>query len=184
MQKFIAFLRAINVGGHIVKMDELRRLFEALSFANVETFIASGNVIFEAKSKNMQALQGKIENHLAKAVDYEVATFLRTVDDLDRINKYRPFSEAELNTEGNTLYVGFIADIPGKDAVRKVEALATDVDDLKVNDREVYWLIRTSFSTIFAAPAASRRFQKEAAPTAQPRAPSTCAACLTLISTA
>ena len=146
MPKFIAFLRAINVGGHIVKMDELRQFFEALGFANVESFIASGNVIFEAKSKNTQALQRKIENHLAQAVGYEVATFLRTVDDLDRINKYRPFSEAESNTQGNTLYVGFIAETPGKDAARKVEVLATNVDDLKVKDREVYWLIRTSFS--------------------------------------
>jgi uncharacterized protein (DUF1697 family) len=48
MPKHIAFLRAINVGGHIVKMDHLRRLFEALELAEVETFIASGNVIFEA----------------------------------------------------------------------------------------------------------------------------------------
>jgi len=146
MQKFIAFLRAINVGGHTVKMDDLRQLFEGLGFAKVETFIASGNVIFEAKSNNTRALQRKIENHLARALGYEVATFLRSIDDLDVINKYRPFSEAELNTQGNTLYVGFIAETPGKDAARKVEALATDVDDLKVNDREVYWLIRTSFS--------------------------------------
>jgi len=60
MPKFIAFLRAINVGGHVVKMDQLRRFFEALGFANVETFIASGNVIFESKSKDPAALQRQI----------------------------------------------------------------------------------------------------------------------------
>jgi uncharacterized protein (DUF1697 family) len=47
MNKHIAFLRAINVGGHTVKMDTLRQLFESLGFTNVETFLASGNVIFE-----------------------------------------------------------------------------------------------------------------------------------------
>ena len=52
MPRFIAFLRAINVGGHNVKMEELRVLFESLGFTNVETFIASGNVIFEADSEN------------------------------------------------------------------------------------------------------------------------------------
>jgi hypothetical protein len=44
MPKYIAFLRAINVGGHIVKMDHLRRLFEALGFDNVEMFIARPSI--------------------------------------------------------------------------------------------------------------------------------------------
>ena len=146
MAKFIAFLRAINVGGHIVKMDQLRELFAAMGFANVETFIASGNVIFETKSKDSKALQLQIEKHLLKAVGYEVATYVRTVDELARVAKYQPFSDSELNAEGNTLYVGFIADSPGKPAAQKVAALATDVDGLKVHGREVYWLCRTSFS--------------------------------------
>ena len=144
MPKLFAFLRAINVGGHVVKMDQLRDFFIALGFINVETFIASGNVIFESRSKNPAALERKIEIYLAKSVGYEVATFVRTFAELERINNYQPFSEAELNTQG-TLYVGFIADVPGKAAVQKVEALATDVDDLKINGREVYWLCRTSF---------------------------------------
>ena len=146
MPKFIAFLRAINVGGHVVKMEQLRQLFVAMGFAEVETFIASGNVIFESKSKDPAALQRQIETHLHKSVGYEVATLVRTLDELDRIAKYRPFSEGELNAQGNTLYVGFIADNPGKATSQKVEALANDVDDLKVTGREVYWLCRTSFS--------------------------------------
>jgi uncharacterized protein (DUF1697 family) len=48
MPRYIALLRAINVGGHLVKMDALRRHFEELGFDPVETFIASGNVMFEA----------------------------------------------------------------------------------------------------------------------------------------
>lgn len=139
-------MRAINVGGHVVKMDLLRQLFEAMGFANVETFIASGNVIFESKSKNTTALQRQIESHLNKAVGYEVATFLRTLNELDRVASHPPFSESELNTQGNTLYVGFIADNPANAVSQKVESLATDVDDLKVTGREVYWLCRTNFS--------------------------------------
>src|SRR6266571_5452163 len=114
MPKFIAFLRAINVGGHVVKMDQLRQFFATMGFANVETFIASGNVIFESKSKDSIALQRQIEKHLHKAVGYEVATFVRTLEELDRVAKNRPFSESELSAAGNTLYVGFIADSPGK----------------------------------------------------------------------
>jgi uncharacterized protein (DUF1697 family) len=146
MPKFIAFLRAINVGGHVVKMDQLRQFFEAMGFANVETFIASGNVIFESKSKDTTALQRQIEKHLHKGLGYEVATLVRTLDELDHIANYRPFAESELNRPGNTLYVGFIADNPSKAVSQKVESLATDVDDLKVAGREVYWLLRTAFS--------------------------------------
>ena len=48
MSRYVAFLRAINVGGHTVRMDALRRLFETWGGVNVETFISSGNVVFEA----------------------------------------------------------------------------------------------------------------------------------------
>jgi uncharacterized protein (DUF1697 family) len=52
--RLIAFLRAINVGGHVVKMEALRRIFESLDFADVETFIASGNVIFSARGAGLR----------------------------------------------------------------------------------------------------------------------------------
>ena len=94
MPRFVAFLRAINVGGHVVKMDQLRQLFEALGFAKVETFIASGNVIFEAKSKDTNALQRRIEKHLHQALGYEVVTFLRTLEELDKVANHRPFVES------------------------------------------------------------------------------------------
>ena len=63
--RLVAFLRAINVGGHNVKMDRLRELFEALGLTNVETFIASGNVIFDSPATNTQVLEKEIEDHLS-----------------------------------------------------------------------------------------------------------------------
>ncbi len=68
MPRYVAFLRAINVGGHTVKMDYLRMLFEALGFSNVETFIASGNVIFDSKATSAKALEKRIEHCLAEAL--------------------------------------------------------------------------------------------------------------------
>jgi uncharacterized protein (DUF1697 family) len=63
--RLIAFLRAINVGGHTVRMAMLRALFEELGLDDVETFIASGNVVFSASAKNVPALERRIEQHLA-----------------------------------------------------------------------------------------------------------------------
>jgi uncharacterized protein (DUF1697 family) len=142
MAKYVAFLRAINVGGHVVKMDYLRTLFEALGFTNVETFIASGNVIFDSKSANTGSLEKKIEKQLLKSLGYEVATFVRSIADVERIAGATPFSAAELRNNSNTLYVGFLAESPSEDARRELATCRNKLNDFAVTDREVYWLCR------------------------------------------
>jgi|HubBroStandDraft_6_1064221.scaffolds.fasta_scaffold06037_5 uncharacterized protein (DUF1697 family) len=146
MPKYVAFLRAINVGSHTVKMDSLRSLFEALGFSNVETFINSGNVIFDSKSKAVNALEKKIEAHLRQSLGYEVPTFVRSTAEVSVIAAYKPFVDEELNAEGNTLYIGFLSSTPSQDAQQKLLSLATSLNDFHVMKREVYWLIRTKFS--------------------------------------
>jgi uncharacterized protein (DUF1697 family) len=145
MPNYVAFLRAINVGGHTVKMDQLRSLFEAMGFAGVETFIASGNVIFQSKSTNTASLERKIEQHLLRALGYEVRTFVRATAELAGVANDQPFSEVELNAKGNTLYVGFLADQPSNEATKKVLSLCCATDALAIKGREVYWLCRTRF---------------------------------------
>src|SRR5271157_3382159 len=95
MTRYIALLRAINVGGHVVKMDALRGLFESLGFSNVETFIASGNVLFETNSNSN--LEKKIESKLHTALGYDVATFIRTDAELKAIANYKAFAQSQLN---------------------------------------------------------------------------------------
>ena len=146
MPKYAAFLRAINVGGHTVKMDHLRRLFEQIGFENVETFIASGNVIFDSNTKNTTALERKIEKHLQAALGYAVTTFVRSTTDLPNIIRDQPFASSELEAEGNVLYVGFLPEQPRDAASEKLRACATEVDLFQVLGREVYWLCRTKFS--------------------------------------
>jgi uncharacterized protein (DUF1697 family) len=140
MPKYVALLRAINVGGHTVKMDYLRSLFEAIGLANVETFIASGNVIFDSKSKNAPALERKIEKHLQATLGYEVKTFVRAISELTAVANHKPFSESELNA--HTLYVGFLADRPSDQSRQKLLSFICDIDDLHVQGREVFWLCR------------------------------------------
>lgn len=146
MPKYVAFLRAINVGGHTVKMDYLREAFESLGFRNVETFIASGNVIFDSTSKSTPALEKKIEKCLLQKLGYEVATFIRSTTELADIAQHKPFADSELNAAGNVLYIGFMARSPSDAAKEKLLASTTRTDDFHLNNREVYWLIRTNFS--------------------------------------
>ena len=104
--KYVAFLRAINVGGHVVKMEMLRAYFEALGLSNVETFIASGNVIFESRAK-LELLQARIEHHLHASLGYEVATFIRTLAEVHAVSRYRPFDANAIKSAG-ALCVGFL----------------------------------------------------------------------------
>lgn len=146
MPRYIAFLRAINVGGHTVKMDHLRTLFEALGLSNVATFIASGNVIFESPVEQAQALEQPIERHLREALGYDVATFIRSASELAVIATYQPFPAAKLDAKGTSLYIAFLKAPPGSESRPKLMAFRTSVDDFHVHEREIYWLCCTKMS--------------------------------------
>jgi uncharacterized protein (DUF1697 family) len=79
MKKYIAFLRAINVAGRYVKMEHLRSLFVSMGFADVETFINSGNVIFSSDADNSKILEQEIERQLQADLGFEVPTFITVV---------------------------------------------------------------------------------------------------------
>jgi uncharacterized protein (DUF1697 family) len=139
MPRFIAFLRAINVGGHTVAMAALRELFEDLGFTGVETFIASGNVIFVSRSTNVGALRTKVEDHLRKSLGYEVDTFIRTDAEVAAIARYKPFTESEVQSAA-TFCVAFLAEPLDAAARKALMSLRSDTDDFHVSGREVYWL--------------------------------------------
>jgi len=140
--RLVAFLRAINVGGHIVTMDVLRRQFSGLGFKEVETFIASGNVIFTSGAGDHAALERRIERRLLAELGYEVATFLRTADEVARIARYLPFPEAEMRA-ARSMNVGFVGQAPSPAEKKTILGLRTDNDAFHVNGREVYWKILT-----------------------------------------
>lgn len=145
MAKLIAFLRAINVGGHTVKMDELRRIFESLGFSAVESFIASGNVIFETALEPDRVLEQRIEDGLKEALGYSVATFIRTPAELAEIVQFHPFPQPVLDAAA-ALNVALLSTNPTPEAVHKLMALRTEIDDFRVQGREFYWLCRVKQS--------------------------------------
>ena len=139
MQKHIAFLRAINVGGHTVKMDHLREIFVSLGFSNVETFIASGNVIFESKSKDVDSLVKMIEKTLKETLGFEVAAFIRSDSELAGIADYKPFPKPQMDST-TTLNVAFLSEPLDDKSKKLLMALKSDIDDFHIHGREVYWL--------------------------------------------
>ncbi len=144
-ERCFAFLRAINVGGHTVRMDRLRALFESLGLNGVSTFIASGNVIFESPAGEPAALEARIERHLSLELGWDVATFLRSAKELEAIVRPDAFPGADAAAAGASRFVVFLRGPPGAKARRRILELRSDTDDLHVAGREIHWLRRGSF---------------------------------------
>jgi uncharacterized protein (DUF1697 family) len=134
----VAFLRAINVGGHTVTMDALKAHFRDAGFTNVESFIASGNIVFQSKTTDATAVERKIEKQLEQALGYEVKTFVRTVAEVAAVAAYTPFPPAILQ-RARVVYVGFLAAPMSAAEQKTLGTLATDIDRFQTSDRELYW---------------------------------------------
>ena len=132
MPRYFAFLRAINVGGHVVRMETLRDLFTSLGFSLVETFINSGNVIFQSKSTKTAEMEKRIATHLESSLGYPVPTFLRTDAELAAIARHQ-------GDESVTFCVGFVAQPLTASQREILMGLQTEFDTFRVDGREIYW---------------------------------------------
>jgi uncharacterized protein (DUF1697 family) len=108
MARLVAFLKGINVGGHIVTKDKLQSAFKDADFGDVTTYRQSGNVIFEARIAVEEA-RVRIEAALAKKLGYDVPVFIRSLDDLRRIVRSAP---GQPNKPESSLLVTFLPGPP------------------------------------------------------------------------
>jgi len=142
---YFAFLKGVNVSGHrIIKMAELKAMFEAMGFKNVRTFIQSGNVVFESQAK-ADALKKKIETGLAKSLGYNVNVIIRSKDEMEKIVKDYPFTRIKGHEECK-IAVGYLDSEPSKNSVKELEAINTDTEMIKIKGNNLYHLVRGNFS--------------------------------------
>ncbi len=140
--RYIAFLRGINVGGnHAVRMDPLRAMLVALGLRNVETFIASGNVIFDATGKAV-SIERRIEERLERELGFAIPTFLRTAAEVAAVAAHKPFRGLAVLPSGATLQVGFLKAPLEAGAHAAVMAFRDDIHEFHVHRREIYWHTR------------------------------------------
>jgi uncharacterized protein (DUF1697 family) len=140
MSLYVAFLRGMNLGNRRLKNPELRAEFEALGLAEVSTFRASGNVVFESEESGEAALAGTIESGLGEALGYEVPVFLRSGAEVVAIAAQEPFEAKAVEASKGKLQVTFLAEKPSAKARKAALAHATDEDRLALIGRELYWL--------------------------------------------
>lgn len=113
MPTHIALLRAVNVGGTgKLPMADLRARCAALGFANVRTYIASGNLLVDSKLAAPR-VQGMLEKLVREMLGMPAAVLMRSREDLEAIMATNPFKDAE----GNRVIIVFLEKAPPKDAL-------------------------------------------------------------------
>jgi uncharacterized protein (DUF1697 family) len=144
MERYVAFLRGMNLGNRRIKNPELIKHFEAMGLEDLATFRASGNVVFvnpegEAEPK----LQKRIEGELDERLGYDVAVFLRSAVEVSAIAAREPFDAKAIKraaaSKGKPQVV-LLAKKPTAKAKKALEELRPEDDVMVVEGRELHWL--------------------------------------------
>ena len=135
METYIAFLRAVNVGGTgKLPMSDLKAMCEAIGFRDVRTFIASGNVVFRSnlnKAKVRSQLEAKLMGYAGKPVGVHV----RTATEISTVLNGNPFPDAP----GNRNVVIFLDAPPPLDTIAKATGQVDEKIALGLNEIHVHY---------------------------------------------
>ena len=140
MTTYVAFLRAINVGGHaVVKMTALRDAFTAAGCKDARTLIASGNVLFDSPgpAAGIGALERRIRAELGQLFDVPPGLFIRTVRDVARLVQANPFRRYA-GKPRLALYVAFLSRKPRQIPRLPLRSVPEALDVISVKGREAF----------------------------------------------
>lgn len=138
-------IRGINVSGQKkIKMNELRKMYEDIGFKNVRSYIQSGNVLFEDKSKNQNELAKKIEKKILENFGYDVSLFVLTPEELISIRKSNPFMKRK-DVDVSRLYVSISLNKPDKNLVDKIITIDFKPDEFIIKDKTIYLYCPVSY---------------------------------------
>jgi uncharacterized protein (DUF1697 family) len=138
MPTYISLLRGINVSGQkSIRMAEITHLYETLDLYKVQTYLQSGNIVFESDEMDGAILVDKIETKIEKSFDFHVAVFIRTLADFKRIINRNPFLR-DRNEDPAKLYVTFLYSLPKKELVNQLAAQISEEDKFIPGEKEIY----------------------------------------------
>lgn len=154
MKKYIAFLRGINVGNIQIKMPDLQNAFHSMGFENAETFLQTGNVVFESE-KSISEIKVTLEKGLSETFHYQAFVLLYEFTALADIIKKYPFEK----DENNHAYVIFVE---GEVILKELMAIADGIEEEIVEGNTVlYWKVPKgeSLTTPFAKITAKAKYK-------------------------
>jgi uncharacterized protein (DUF1697 family) len=136
MTKYVALLRGIMPMNPNMRGEKLRGVFESLGYKDVQTVITSGNVIFSSASKNVRALETKIEKELLKQLRIKCPAYIRSKEALERMVLKNPFNGAE-HSRSSYLIVSFLKKKPGE-VYKKLDITAAKTPEFMRNIEKKY----------------------------------------------
>jgi uncharacterized protein (DUF1697 family) len=141
MERYVAFLRGMNLGNRRIKNPELVAHFEAMGLEDVATFRASGNVVFvDPAGEPESKLQKRLEAELDQRLGYDVAVFLRSAKEVAEIAARRPFDAKAIAASKGKPQVVLLGRKPSAKARRALEEIAPAGDRMVIEGRELHWL--------------------------------------------
>ena len=143
MPRHVAFLRAINTGGRRVTNAQLAQAVTAAGLTDVGTFLASGNVFYEAGPQDPAAEEELLEEALRTHLGFTSEAFVRTVQDLEAILAAEPFAATDVAAAATKVQIAFLREELDQTTSEAVHELATADDKLQVIGRELHWLPMT-----------------------------------------
>jgi uncharacterized protein (DUF1697 family) len=136
--KYLVLSRGINVGGNnIIKMDELKKLFEEAGFTNVLTYIQSGNIIFDDFEKDKIKLAEKIENVLYKKMENKITIALLTFSEIKKVINKKPEGFGEEKDKYKYDVIFLIEPLKTKEAVKEIKT-REGVDEMYEGEKVIY----------------------------------------------
>jgi uncharacterized protein (DUF1697 family) len=135
--RHVALLRGINVAGkNLIPMPRLAAAFEAAGGSRVETFIQSGNVVFDGSASVMNSLAARVSRQLGAEFDYRVPIVLRSALELQAVVRDNPFLAAGADVA--TLHVMFLSDAPARERAAGLDPERSPGDRWQLRGRELY----------------------------------------------
>lgn len=126
-------------------MEDLRNLYSNLGFTKIESYIQSGNVIFQSKEKNTAKLENLISEKIKEVYDYDVPVIVLTIKELQNIIKNNPFlNRKEIDIK--RIYITFLSAEPGDKLLNPIEKEKFKPDEFEFGDKAVYLYIPDSYA--------------------------------------
>lgn len=138
MPVVISLLRAVNVGGHaVIKMADLRSLYESLKFKNVQTYVQSGNVVFQTDERDLAKLAKRIQGAISKKFGVTPDVILHTTAEMRDVVARNPFADRK-EVESNKLHVSFLDLKLEPAAQEQLRALPLAIEELIPSGAELF----------------------------------------------
>jgi uncharacterized protein (DUF1697 family) len=134
----ISLIRGINVGGHnMVRMEALRGLHESCGLTCVQTYVQSGNVVFQTRLRDLKTIGCRIEDAIEKSHGFRPSVVMRTADELRDVAARNPFAGRK-DVPPNKLIVTFLLGEPDAAGAERLRAIKAAPEEFHLSGRELY----------------------------------------------